>query len=438
MPHPVSRRKFLGSAAGASLALGLTRSAAAENSSGVTTAAATTSATDWPVWDNHDETALSDVLRSGKWGRTVGGSTKVKEFEAAWAQRMKARYCVATSSGTTALYTAFGALNIGPGDEVILPPYTFVASFNAITASYALPVFADTDATTFQIDPVKAAAAITASTKALLPVHIAGSPSDLDALTALAKTRGITLLEDACQAPLAEWRGQPVGTAGIGGCFSFQASKNLTAGEGGAILTNDESFANLCFDFHTPGGAKKSLSSGRGANFRLTEFQAALLLSQLARLEGQAKLRDANAAYLTGLLSQIPGITPAALAVGCTRSAWHLYMFRYDATQFSGLARTKFLQLLAKERIAASSGYTSLNTAPHVTALATNPHYQRLYGKTVMTNWLDRNQCPVNDRLVAEAVWFPQTKLLANRSEMERIASVIAAIQKRSSELVRS
>lgn len=438
MPRPVSRRTFLGRAAGASLTLGLTRSAAAEQPSGATTAAASKTTTDWPVWDHRDETALIDVFRSGRWGRTAGGATKVKEFEAAWAQRMKARYCVATSSGTTALLTVFGALNIGPGDEVVLPPYTFVASFNAITTSYALPVFADTDAATFQIDPAKAAAAITTATKALLPVHIAGSPADLDALSALAKTRGITLLEDACQAPLAEWREHPVGTAGIAGCFSFQASKNLTAGEGGAILTNDESFANLCFDFHTPGGAKKSLSSGRGANFRLTEFQAALLLSQLTRLEVQAKLRDVNAAYLGELLRQIPGITPAALAAGCTRSAWHLYMFRYDATQFSGLARTKFIQLLAKERIGASTGYTSLNHASHVTALATNPHYQRLYGKTVMTNWLERNQCPVNDRIVAEAVWFPQTKLLASRSEMERIASVIATIQKRSGELVRS
>ena len=440
MPRPLTRRTFLGSAAGASLALGLTRTAAAETAPLPAAASAPISrpVSEWPLWDRRDETALLDVLHSGKWGRTAGGAARVKEFETAWAARMQARHCVATSSGTTALLTSLGALNIGPGDEVILPPYTFVATFNAITASFALPVFADTDAATFQIDPAKMAATVTPATKLLLPVHIAGSPADLDAIAALAKARGITLLEDACQAPLAEWRGRPVGTVGLGGCFSFQASKNLTSGEGGAILTNDEAFANLCYDFHTPGGGKKSASSGRGANYRLTEFQAAVLLAQLTRLEAQAKTRDANAAYLSELLGQIPGTVPAALSRGATRSAWHLYMFRYDAAKFAGLTRAKFLAALAKEGVAASSGYTSLNTTPHVKALAANPHYQRLYGKDRMAAWVDRNQCPVNDRLVEEAVWFGQTKLLGSRTDMERIAATIAGIQQRAGELARS
>lgn len=440
MPRPLTRRTFLGSAAGASLTLGLTRGVAADKAPAAPSSAApiTKPISEWPLWDNRDETALLEVLHSGKWGRTAGGAARVKEFETAYAARMKARFCVATSSGTTALLTAMGALNIGPGDEVILPPYTFVATFNAITAAYALPVFADTDAASFQIDPTKMAAAITPATKLLLPVHIGGSPADLDAIPALAKARNITLLEDACQAPLAEWRGQPVGTFGIGGCFSFQASKNLTSGEGGAVLTNDENFANLCYNFHTPGGPKPAPSSGRSANFRLTEFQAALLLAQMTRLEAQAKTRDANAGYLSELLRQIPGTPPALLAPACTRSGWHLYMFRYDATKFSGLTRAKFLQALVKEGVAASSGYTSLNTSAHVKALASNPHYQRIYGKSAMDTWADRNKCPVNDRLVEEAVWLGQTKLLAPRSEMERIASVISGIQKRSGELARS
>lgn len=440
MPRPLSRRTFLGRAAGTGLALGLTRTAAA----GATAPAPSAPAgpvvkplSDWPLWDHHDETALLDVLHSGKWGRTAGGA-RVKEFETAWAARLQARHCIATSSGTTALLTALGALNVGPGDEVILPPYTFVATFNAITASFALPVFADTDAASFQIDPARMAAAITPATKLLLPVHIAGTPADLAAIAVLAKSRGLTLLEDACQAPLAEWRGRPVGTIGLGGCFSFQASKNLTSGEGGAIVTNDETFAHLCYDFHTPGGAKKSASSGRGANYRLTEFQAALLLAQLSRLEAQAKIRDANAAYLSQLLRQIPGTTPAALPSGATRSAWHLYMFRYDSAKFAGLSRAKFLAALAKEGVAASAGYTGLNTSSHVKALAANPHYQRLYGKDTMARWVDRNQCPVNDRLVEEAVWFGQTKLLGPRSDMDKIAAAIAGIQKRAGELARS
>ncbi len=442
MPRPLTRRAFLGSAATVSLTAGLSRAATAEKPvakapAPVAAANKTSPTPEWPVWDQREETALLDVLRSGKWGRT-SGAARNREFETAFAARMHARHCIATSSGTTALLTALGALNVGPGDEVILPPYTFVATFNAITASFALPVFADSDAASFQVDPATMAAAITPATRLLLPVHIAGTAADLDALTALAKARNLPLIEDACQAPLAEWRGQPVGTAGLGGCFSFQASKNLTAGEGGAVLTNDDNFAHLCYNFHTPGGAKPAASSGRGANYRLTEFQAALLMAQWTRLEAQAKLRDANAAHLSKLLSQIPGIAPARLAAGNTRNAWHLYMFRYRPERFSNLPRAKFIQALAQEGVAASSGYTSLNTTAHVRALATNPHYQRIYGKAAMARWLERNQCPVNDRLVEEGVWFGQAKLLVTRAEIERVAEVIARVQKRSGELARA
>ena len=343
-----------------------------------------------------------------------------------------------TPSCTHALEMASMLANLGPGDEVILPAYTFVATFNSITASFALPVFADIEAATFQVDPSSVAAALTPATRLILPVHIGGSPADLDALSALARSRSVPLIEDACQAPIAEWRGQPVGTRGLGGCFSFQASKNLTAGEGGAILTNDDAFADLCYNYHTPGGGRPAPSYGRGANYRLTEFQAALLVSQMARLESQAQTRDANAAHLTALLRQIPGMAPAALTPGSTRSAWHLYMFRYDAKAFSGLPRAKFIQALAKQGVAVSSGYTRLNSSAHVLALAENPHYQRIYGKSALKTWIERNACPVNDRLVEEALWLPQTKLLTDRAEMERIASVIADVQKRSGDLARA
>ncbi len=435
MRTPVSRRNFLGGAATASLAAGLVRVSAAE-SQPASPAPRTAAGTDWPLFDGTDEKALLDVLHSGKWGRTSGGARN-REFETVFAQRMQAKYCVATSSGTTALLTSLGALNIGPGDEVVLPPYTFVASFNAITASFALPVFADSDAASFQIDPKSVAAAITPATRLLLPVHIAGTACDLDGILTVAKARSLTVLEDACQAPLAEWNGRPVGNHGIAGCFSFQASKNLTSGEGGAIITNDEDFANRCYNFHTPGGGKPAPSSGRAANFRLTEFQAALLLSQWSRFETQQKNRADNATYLSQLLAAIPGLAPAKLAAGNTRNGWHLYMARYDAAKFSGLPRAKFIQALAREGVAASSGYTALNLTPHVQALAKNPHYQRLYGRDAMARWLERSRCPVNDRVVEEAVWLGQTKLLGSRADMERIAEKIAGIQKRSGDLAR-
>jgi perosamine synthetase len=441
MSRSLTRRKFIAGAAtaGAVLSSGVGPVRAAETSAKGASAAKSArakGAAEWPMWEANDEQALLDVLRSGKWGRA--GGTRVKEFEKAYADLTGAKFCLATSSGTGALLTALGALDIGPGDEVVLPPYTFVATFNAITHYYALPVFADTDAATFQIDPKKVSAAITSATKLLLPVHIGGAPCDVDAIVAAAKAKKLPVLEDACQAWTAQVRGANVGTRGLAGCFSFQSSKNLTAGEGGAIITNDEAFVDRCANFHSPSGGKAGTpSSGRGGNYRLTEFQAALLLAQMARLRQQQELRDQNATYLSSLLKKIPGITPAKFGDGGTRSAWHLYMFRYDSRQFANLPRAKFLQALGQEGVQAGSGYTPLNTSAHVKALAANPHYQRIYGKDTMARWVDRNQCPVNDRVCEEAAWFGQTKLLGTRADMEKIAEVIASVQKRAGDLAK-
>lgn len=384
---------------------------------------------EWPVWDESEEAALLDVLQSGKWGRTSGGK-RLTEFEAAFAKSMQAKYCLAVSSGTTALITALAAAGCGPGDEVIIPPYTFVATFNAVTMNYCLPKFADIDLNTFQMDTVEAERKVTANTRVVMPVHIGGSAADLDAIGSLCSRRGLKMIEDACQAPLAQWRGRPVGTHGAAGCFSFQASKNITSGDGGAILTNDEAFLHACHSFHTPGNAKPVSTFGRGANFRLTEFQAAVLAAQLSRAEQQSRLRESNAEYLTSMLREIPGITPARQTEGCTRSAWHLYMLRYDTSRFGGKTRAEFLKELAARRVSASGGYSTLLRSKHVQSLADNSHYHRIYGQQTMQRWLEENQCPKNDRLCEEAVWFTQSVLLRPRTEMERIASVVAEVQK--------
>lgn len=439
MSTPHSRRNFISStvAVGAGVCIAKSADAAALPNTFISDKPADRipkAVTEWPVWDETEETALINVLNSGTWGRTSGGP-RCAEFEAAFSKRLQAKYCVATSSGTTALLTALGALNIGPGDEVILPPYTFVATFNVITNSYALPVFVDSDPHTFQIDPSKIAAAVSPATKLLLPVHIGGYSADMDAINAVAKQHSLPVIEDACQAPLAEWRNTPVGTHGIGGCFSFQSSKNLNCGEGGALTTNDESFFNKCFNFHTPGGGKSAASAGRGSNFRLTEFQAALLVAQFTRFEQQSGERNTNATYLTKRLNEIPGIAPAKLTNGCTRSAYHLYMLRYDKQHFADLPRAKFLAELNRLGVGASSGYGTLNTTAHVRALATNPHYVRIYGQERMTRWLEQNRCPVNDQLCQDAVWFSQHALLGDRAQMDRIVDTIRDIQKRAGEL---
>jgi dTDP-4-amino-4,6-dideoxygalactose transaminase len=200
----------------------------------------------WPIVENNDRQAWINVLQEGEWCRlTSRGPLYVKHFEEKYAAMTGAKHCLASSSGTTALFTSLNALDVGPGDEVIVPPYTFVATINAVFLQHALPVYVDTDRKTFQIDADKIEAAITPRTRCILPVHLGGNPVNLDKILAIAKKHNLRVLEDACQAHLAEWRGKKVGTLGDLGCFSFQASKNLNCGEGGAILSNSTELIQL-------------------------------------------------------------------------------------------------------------------------------------------------------------------------------------------------
>lgn len=448
-----SRRRFLGSVAagGATLmaarATGAGTQAPAAGPAGVAsvrpavlggTPVRTAAFPSWPIQDAHDEQALLSVLKSGKWGRGSGG--QVKAFEAQYAATTGTQHCLATANGTSALLTALAALGIGAGDEVIVPPYTFVATINAVLALHALPVFVDTDVETFQIDATRIAAAVTPQTRLILPVHLGGSVADMDTIMEVARARNIPVIEDACQSHLAQWKGRHVGSIGTAGCFSFQASKNLNSGEGGAIITNDRALAEKAFAFHNngrPGSGSDFAYRLSGLNLRLTEFQAALLMAQMTRHEAQAKQRESNAAYLTAQLAQIPGITPAKMYPGVTRNAYHLYMFRYDSSGFAGLSRMAFLQALRAEGIPASSGYTPLNAEPFLANTFATTGYQRIYGKATLDAMAERNRTPHNDRLCEEAVWLTQTMLIGPRDDMDTIADAVRKIQKYAGDIAR-
>jgi dTDP-4-amino-4,6-dideoxygalactose transaminase len=383
----------------------------------------------WPVVDAREEKELLGVLHGGKWFRLDG--TTVDRFEEAYARLTGARYCIATANGTSALYASLAGLGVAPGDEVILPPYTFIATLNVVFLHYALPIFVDSDPETFQMDARKLEAAISERTTVVLPVHLGGNACDLDAILETAGRRRLPVLEDACQAHLAEWRGRKLGTLGAAGCFSFQASKNLNSGEGGAILTNDDALYDRCWAFHDNCRARRGRpappSGGRGANLRLTEFQAGLLLAQMTRVEAQSKVREENARYLSQQLREIPGIVPARMHEGCTRNAYHLYMLRYQAEPFAGLPRSRFLEALAAEGVPCSPGYAPMNREKYVAATLASKAYQRLYPKDVLDGWAERNQCPANDRLCEEAVWLTQTILLGPRQDMD---DIVAAVRK--------
>ena len=383
----------------------------------------------WPKFDLTEEKAILDVLRSGRWYRNGGGQQVVK-FEQAFAALTGAPQVLATNSGTSALIVALHNVGVEAGDEVVVPAYTFIATINAVLRANALPVFVDTDPETFQIDASKVEGAISPATRALVPVHLGGNVCDLDTLAGIAARHNVPLIEDACQAHLAEWKGRKVGTYGTVGCFSFQASKNLNSGEGGAVLFRDAAAREKAFAFHS------NSYTVCGGNFRLTEFQGALLLAQMARLEAQARTRSENAKYLTSMLREIPGITPARQYPGTTNNAYHLYMLRYNPEAFAGLPRDKFLKALAAEGIPASHGYNPLNTEKCIRSVVESRGYAKLFPAARLKQWRDANHCPQNDKLCSEAVWMTQNMLLGTRSDMEQIADAFRKIHAHAGALV--
>ncbi len=394
----------------------------------------------WPIADSTDEQAIVDVLRSGKWGR--GGGTKVARFEQLFGELMAAKACLATSSGTTALLVSLKSLGIGPGDEVIVPPYTFVATINVVLMCHALPVFVDTNADTFQIDASKIESAITERTRAIIPVHLGGSTFDVDAVQAVARKHNLPIVEDSCQSHLAEWRGKKTGSFGTLGCFSFQASKNLNSGEGGAVLSSPE-MIDRCYTLHNNGRFRKQAGydfsyAASGLNLRMTEFQAGLLATQLARLENQSEKRAQNAQYLTGMLKESGGLTPAKMHEGCTRNAYHLFMMRYDSQQFGGLPRATFLKAMEAEGIPVSGGYFPLNREPFLKNAFSSRGFQAIYSKQRLTSWDLRNHTPANDKLCNEAVWLTQNMMLGPRRDMDQVVEAVQKIREHSAELLKT
>ncbi len=441
-----SRRKFLKQSSvagvGAVLTMGMTPSLLAGNLNGTASPAILggPSAWDkskwvkWPIWiPETDEKRVLEVLRSGIWSR----AGVVNEFEAAWANANGAKRCLVVNNGTNALIIAMNQLDIKVGDEVLVPPYTFISTVQAILMNGAMPVFVDIDPETYQIDPAKIEAKITPRTKAILPVHILGMPADMPRIMEIAKKHNLFVIEDACQAPLTEVNNQKVGTIGNAGCFSFQNSKNIPIGEGGAILSNDVSFMDRCVSFQNLGlpfgtavGTFNAGSIRMGTKVRITEYQAAIGLAQLQRLDAQTTVREENAKYLKSKIQDIPGIIPYKLYDCATRVSFHLFSFRYKKEEFKGLSRNSFLQALRAEGVPCSGGYTPLNKQEFLKEAFESKNFKRMYHKDMLdyNKYMEQNQCPENDLLCTEMVWFTQNLLLGSREDMDSIAYAISKI----------
>jgi dTDP-4-amino-4,6-dideoxygalactose transaminase len=376
--------------------------------------------TGWPIFGEAEEARLLRTLRNGRWGKLQG--EEVAAFERRFADLHGCRHAVAVVNGTVALRIALLAAGIGAEEEVIVPPYTFVATASAVIEANAVPVFADIDPRTFNLDPGAVERAITPRTRAIIPVHFAGQPADMDALMASARRRGLMVIEDAAHAHGAQYRGRPAGSLGDLATFSFQSSKNLTAGEGGIITTNDDTLAEACRSIHNCGRSARGpwyehhVISG---NYRMGEFQGAVLNCQLERLDEQAGTRDRNGRYLASRLASISGLHPQFRPAECTRHAYHLFMLRLDAAAF-GAPRGAVLSALDAEGIPCSGGYAvSLPQQPLFRNRAFGPYLP------AVRETLDYSlaNCPVSDLICREqGVWLEQSLFLGPREDMDDIA----------------
>jgi dTDP-4-amino-4,6-dideoxygalactose transaminase len=341
------------------------------------------------------------------------------------------RHAVTVVNGTAAMEVVLRALEAGPGDEVIVPPYTFVATATAALLAGATPVFADIDLDTLCIDPEKAAAAITPRTRAIIAVHMAGRPADMDALAAVAGPRGIPVIEDAAQAHGARFGGRAAGSLGAAGCFSFQLTKNMSAGEGGLITVDDDALAERCWSVHNcgraPGGAWY-YHPNLGGNERLAEWQAAVLLAQMERLEEQTAARSRAAARLDAALSGMEGIELPRPDPRVQRHARHLYTFRYLAEGFGGAPRELFLRALEAEGVPCSAGYTPLHKQP----LFASASVRALLSRPIAYDSLELPAC---ERACREVVWIPQYVLLGGDGDVDDVAAAIRKIRENVAEL---
>ncbi len=395
----------------------------------------------WPIWREAWEPAVLEVLRSGRWFR--GAGEHVEEFEQAYARLLGAKRCLATASGTTSLMVAMHVMGVDAGDEVITSPFTFIATYNAILNMKALPVLADTDPATLTMDPASIESRITERTRAIMPVHIYGLPCDMDPINAIARKHKLAVVEDACQAWLAEYKGRKCGVLGDLGCFSFQNSKHLPAGEGGAVTGNSDDLLDRCQAYHNCGRAYGGFKGStpyftRGGNYRMQQFQAVILMQQFEKLVKETEHRGENGDYLSAQLKQIPGIEPVRLPEN-SYPVWHLYPFRYDARQFNGLTRDQFARAMGAEGIPCGGGYHEQYFDGLLDEAIASRGFQRLFSAERLKAYRDSFQeLKGNRQVCATTVGMFQSVLLAERADMDRIVEAARKIQVHSAAIKKS
>lgn len=380
----------------------------------------------WPIYGEEELAQLKEVLESGKWGGAGGPAkpgyeSKLALMERRFAELQGAQHAVSVVNGTVAITVALQAAGLKPGDEVIVPPYTFIATASAALAYGVIPVFADVEEDTLLIDPDRIEPLITPRTKAIIAVHIAGAPADMTRLKQVARKHGLVLIEDSAQAVGAAWEGQGVGSIGDIGTFSLQSSKNLNAGEGGILTTNNrdywENAWSICNVGRIPNGGWYQ-HERFGQNYRMTEFQAAIVLAQMTRLEEQMRKREANARLLDEQLAELKEIRLLRRDERITRHAYHLYLFKLAPEFADRVDKKDFVRKVNAEGIPLSEGYVPLNRNKSILDM--------------IEMWTGERRvydCPVCERACAkEAMWLTQNVLLSDEQAIYDVAEALRKV----------
>lgn len=382
----------------------------------------------WPHSRPGDEEALLEVLRSGNWGSTAG--EQVAYFQREFAAYQGVGESIALANGTLAIVAALRACGVGLGDEVIVPPYTFIATAAAPLLVGAIPVFADVDPETHLLDPDAVRAVITPRTRAVIPVHLGGRAADMDAFSRIAADHGLHLIEDCAQAAGARYRGVGVGAIGDVGTFSFQSSKNMSAGEGGAVTTNDPAMGEKFYSLINVGRVREGgwyEHQTLGYNLRMTEFQGALLRRQLHHHPVDQETRERNAQLLDEELQDVQGLHLSAEDPHLTTHGRHLYLMRVPALGEEGM-RDAAVDALRAEGVPAAAGYVPLHRNRAI--LEESRALAERLGQE-----LPSSQCPGADLVSRDTIWLPQQVLLGEGEQTRAVARAVRKVVGASAEL---
>ena len=385
----------------------------------------------WPYVDDKVIESVVKTTKSGIWSRIQSANGTVATFEKDFANLIGTAYCVGTGAGTQALSTCVEALGIGPGDEVITSPYTDMGTISSILTSRALPVMVDLDPDSYQLDPAEVEKRINSNTKAIMPVHIFGVAADMDRIMAIAKKYNLKVIEDACQAPLARYNGKGLGTIGDLGCFSFQASKAIACGEGGAIVGNDQALMDTCFTVQNRGASRTGSNVTIGFKSRMNEFEGAILGGQLEGVKERFRIRNENANYLTSKLKGFKGLVPQKHYPGSESGSYYHYAMTYNKQHFNGASRSQFLKAVNAEGVGFGSYIrTGLHREPWIDHILTLKEYKSMYSASRLKAYKEGMHLPNCDKISDETMvsFWGSGALLADRSELDNIINAIMKV----------